>query len=120
MKLNKPIILIFCLLFLASITYASERASISATATVIPSLGVMPTIDNYQSLSITKATDSQLLIQAPKNSALLIHIERAGESVTYPKVTSLNRLKYSVSDIYVVEISPKKTPQIVTIITTDN
>ena len=120
MKLNKPIILIFCLLLSATITYASERASISATTTVIPVLGIMPTIDNSQSLSIFESTDSQLLIQAPKNSTLQIHIERAGESVTYPKITSSKTLKNSVSDIYVIELPSNQTPQIVTIITIDN
>ncbi len=125
MKLNKFITLILCLIFSASIAQATPpyaRASISATATVVPSLGVMHKIDYAQSLSISKSTDSQLLIQAPKNSTLLVHLSEADEDVCHAQsyLKSSITHKNSISDIYVVELSPKQTPQIVTIITIDN
>ena len=120
MKLNKSIIFMFCLLLSVSMANTAERASISATATVIPVLGFMPNIDQIQSLSITESSDSKLLIQAPKNSALQIHIERAGESVSYPKTLLSSTKSNSVSDLYTIDVSSNQTPQIVTIITTDN
>lgn len=127
MKLNKSIILIICLLLSASIAHAtdSERASISVTATVIPMLGIMPTIDHSKSLSVSETSDSKLLIQAPKNSALLIHIENANRTdrVTSSLLISSTQTN-SVSDFFTYDISKilpyKESQQIITILTTDN
>ena len=121
MKLLKQTILIICLLLSVSIVQASERASISATATVIPMLGVMSQFSLTPALSVTEITDSKLLIQAPKNSTLLIHIENANKqefSSTYLKSSSTQ--KNSVSDLYTVKLADTKSPQIITILTIDN
>ena len=124
MKLIKPMILILCLLLSVPVVHAAfARASISATATVIPMLGVMPNIDKYQSLSFSKITDSKLLIQAPKNSVPLIHVKNANQKVRSTGLLNYETLstkKNSVSDFFIYDISKIESKQIITIMTIDN
>lgn len=126
MKLNKSIILILCLLFGTSIANAATpyaRASISATATVIPMLGVMPNIDKSQSLSFSKISDSKLLIQAPKNSVLLIHVKNVNQKVRCTGILNYETLstkKNAVSDFFTYDISKIESQQTITILTIDN
>lgn len=126
MKLNKSIILILCLLLSASVVHTSERASISATATVIPMLGIMTQITDTQSLSVINQADSKLCIQAPKNSTLLIHIAKANQSdkeKTFLLSKSKNKSN-SVADILSIDLSKiqttDKSQQTITILTIDN
>ncbi len=133
MKLLKSITLILCLLFSALIAQATPpnaRASISATATVIPMLGVMPTgasaAHQPESLLISESTDSILLIQVPKNSTLQIHISNAKQSENKNSFLLSNSDKNSnaVADFISLDLKQIETEQnsrqIITIITTDN
>lgn len=106
-----------------------EQASIKATATVIPRLGVIPSHNNYQTLTITKNTESNLLIQAPKNSELLIKLTHPNNDfneniILRSNHSILRNYKNSVIDIIPVDLDKipanKESFQVITIIRIDN
>ncbi len=135
MKLFNSTILIICLSFGTSMTNAATpyaRASISATAAVIPMLGVMSATDQsteqmkMSALQVINQSNSKMFIQAPKNSALLIHISDANQSdkeKTFLLIKSDTKSN-SAADIFSIDLSKikktEKSQQTITILTIDN
>ena len=116
-------LILACILFNALSTHASESASISATATVIPMLGVMTDISESNSFLISESFDSKLILQSPKHSCLIMHILHGQEQNSFLIQENFNSMTNfnSVSDIYSLEISTSsQTRQIITIIPIDN
>ena len=129
MKLINNLIPLFLLLICVSVINASERASISATATVIPMLGVMPQNEQLSSLSISTQNGSSICIQSPKNSSLLIHIQNSENNLLssdsiFPSLSKSLTPKNSVADIFTLRFSnqdlKENLKQIITIIPLDN
>ncbi len=119
MKLNKLTILILSLFIVTSVANASEYASISATATVVPVLGVMSQ-NMMRHTEVSANHRSMLSIQAPKKSALIIHLENKDGVISNLHLRETLTHERSVSDLYSLELSENEATQIVTIIPIDN
>ena len=82
MKILQIILTAILLLILFVTPAVSEQfigratASISATATVVPMLGFMPEPDEMVQLDFKRKANN-LLLQSPKNTSLIMHIENA-------------------------------------------
>ena len=111
MKLKKIVLFILCLVFSASLIKAgnSGHASIKAQATVIPMLGIRSSTDNSQALCITEKYDSEIFIQAPKNSELFVSLTNSSKQMQKHIVLSsqqsvLYNNKNSVLDILPLDL----------------